>query len=129
MRHLVLGLISFLAASGAAAREVRVAIMTDCKGAFGAHYENDIGGAQAAFMTMTQATTQSIAADEFRGVVACGGFSYGDVLGAGEASRTLTLFAPVSGVVIQKDVVLGQSFEAGASLGLGLRQVLQKRAR
>ncbi len=36
-----------LAASGA--REVRVAIMTDCKGAFGAHYENDIGGAQAAF--------------------------------------------------------------------------------
>jgi len=31
------------------AREVRVAIMTDCKGAFAAHYENDIGGAQAAF--------------------------------------------------------------------------------
>ncbi|HEX2346066.1 MAG TPA: ABC transporter substrate-binding protein [Gaiellaceae bacterium] len=31
------------------AREVRVAIMTDCKGAFGANYENDIGGAQAAF--------------------------------------------------------------------------------
>ena len=31
------------------AREVRVAIMSDCKGAFGANYENDIGGAQAAF--------------------------------------------------------------------------------
>lgn len=31
------------------AREVRVAIMTDCKGAFAANYENDIGGAQAAF--------------------------------------------------------------------------------
>ena len=38
---------SSLAASGA--REVRVAIMSDCKGAFGANYENDIGGAQAAF--------------------------------------------------------------------------------
>jgi branched-chain amino acid transport system substrate-binding protein len=38
-----------LAASGAAAREVRVAIMTDCKGAFGFGYEPDIGGAQAAF--------------------------------------------------------------------------------
>ena len=31
------------------ARQVKVAIMSDCKGAFGAHYENDIGGAQAAF--------------------------------------------------------------------------------
>ena len=38
---------SSLAASEA--REVRVAIMSDCKGAFGANYENDIGGAQAAF--------------------------------------------------------------------------------
>jgi branched-chain amino acid transport system substrate-binding protein len=37
------------AASGVAAREVRVAIMTDCKGAFGFGYEPDIGGAQAAF--------------------------------------------------------------------------------
>ena len=38
---------SSLAASEA--KEVRVAIMSDCKGAFGANYENDIGGAQAAF--------------------------------------------------------------------------------
>ena len=37
---------SFAASS---AREVRVAIMTDCKGAFGFGYEPDIGGAQAAF--------------------------------------------------------------------------------
>ena len=36
-------------ARGAAANEVRVAIMTDCKGAFGFGYEPDIGGAQAAF--------------------------------------------------------------------------------
>ena len=38
-----------LAASGASAGEIRVAIMTDCKGAFGFGYEIDIGGAQAAF--------------------------------------------------------------------------------
>ena len=38
-----------LAASGAKAKEVRVAIMTDCKGAFGFGYEPDIGGALAAF--------------------------------------------------------------------------------
>ncbi|HEU4971908.1 MAG TPA: ABC transporter substrate-binding protein [Gaiellaceae bacterium] len=37
-----------LAASGASAGEIRVAIMTDCKGAFGFGYEIDIGGAQAA---------------------------------------------------------------------------------
>jgi branched-chain amino acid transport system substrate-binding protein len=33
----------------AAANEVKVAIMTDCKGAFAGAYEIDIGGAQAAF--------------------------------------------------------------------------------
>ena len=33
------------------AKPVRVAIMTDCKGAFGFGYELDIGGAQAAFAT------------------------------------------------------------------------------
>ena len=38
---------SSLAASGA--KEVRVAIMTDCKGAFGFGYEVDTGGALAAF--------------------------------------------------------------------------------
>ena len=36
------------AASGASSGEIRVAIMTDCKGAFGFGYEIDIGGAQAA---------------------------------------------------------------------------------
>jgi branched-chain amino acid transport system substrate-binding protein len=36
-------------AGQAQANEVRVAIMTDCKGAFASGYEPDIGGAQAAF--------------------------------------------------------------------------------
>src|SRR5438034_5192101 len=35
--------------AGSKARTIRVAIMTDCKGAFGFGYEPDIGGAQAAF--------------------------------------------------------------------------------
>jgi branched-chain amino acid transport system substrate-binding protein len=38
-----------MASTNAAANEIRVAIMTDCKGAFGFGYEPDIGGAQAAF--------------------------------------------------------------------------------
>ena len=44
--------VSLMAATALAApaqNEVRVAIMTDCKGAFGFGYEPDIGGAQAAF--------------------------------------------------------------------------------
>ncbi len=36
-------------ASSGQSNEIRVAIMTDCKGAFGFGYEPDIGGAQAAF--------------------------------------------------------------------------------
>ena len=38
-----------LASPNAKAKEIRIAIMTDCKGAFGFGYELDIGGAQAAF--------------------------------------------------------------------------------
>ena len=38
-----------LASSSGDAQAIRVAIMTDCKGAFGFGYELDIGGAQAAF--------------------------------------------------------------------------------
>jgi branched-chain amino acid transport system substrate-binding protein len=41
--------ISASVAGTRAAKPVRVAIMTDCKGAFGFGYELDIGGAQAAF--------------------------------------------------------------------------------
>ena len=46
--------LSVLASSSLASSKagvVRVAIMTDCKGAFGFGYEPDIGGAQAAFAT------------------------------------------------------------------------------
>ena len=47
---LAIGITVFASAALAApAKEVRVAIMTDCKGAFAFAYEPDIGGAQAAF--------------------------------------------------------------------------------
>jgi branched-chain amino acid transport system substrate-binding protein len=46
-----------LAASGA--RPVRVAIMTDCKGAFAFGYEYDIGGAQGAFAQFAGGKTKS----------------------------------------------------------------------
>ena len=34
--------------------------------------------------------------DEFKGLVACGGFSYGDVLGAGEGWAKSILFNPTA---------------------------------
>lgn len=40
-------------------RPVRVAIMTDCKGAFAFGYEFDIGGAQAAFAKLAGGKTKS----------------------------------------------------------------------
>lgn len=47
---LVAGIAAITSASSAApANEVRVAIMADCKGAFGFAYELDIGGSQTAF--------------------------------------------------------------------------------
>src|SRR6266545_137788 len=47
------GLTVAVSASLAASKQgvIRVAIMTDCKGAFGFGYEPDIGGAEAAFAT------------------------------------------------------------------------------
>ena len=38
------------------------------------------------------------------------------ILSSGRARRTLTLYAPVAGIVTEKLVVLGQSFEAGDAL-------------
>ena len=38
---------------------IRVAIMTDCKGAFGFGYELDIGGAQAAFASTRAARSRT----------------------------------------------------------------------
>ena len=37
-----------------------------------------------------------VALDDYRGLVACGGFSYGDVLGAGEGWAKTILYNPVA---------------------------------
>ena len=39
-----------------------------------------------------------------------------EILSSGEVRRTLTVYAPVQGTVTEKNVVLGQSFDAGANL-------------
>ena len=57
----VAGLTVAVASSSAAskARAIRVAIMTDCKGAFGFGYDYDIGGAQGAFARYAGGKTKS----------------------------------------------------------------------
>ena len=54
-----LGIAGASLASGKATGPVKVAIMTDCKGAFGFGYELDIGGAQAAFAAFAKGKTKS----------------------------------------------------------------------
>ncbi len=52
----------------------------------------DRAGFQAVDLHMSDIIEQRRGLDEFRGLVACGGFSYGDVLGAGEGWAKSILF-------------------------------------
>ncbi|OYU72211.1 MAG: hypothetical protein CFE45_40760, partial [Burkholderiales bacterium PBB5] len=63
------------------------------------HVEMSYAMAQAGFDTfdvhMTDLQTGRARLDQFQGLVACGGFSYGDTLGAGEGWARSVLFNPV----------------------------------
>jgi len=54
----------------------------------------DRAGFTAVDVHMSDILSGRIALDEFKGLVACGGFSYGDVLGAGEGWAKSILFNP-----------------------------------
>jgi phosphoribosylformylglycinamidine synthase len=54
----------------------------------------DRAGFQAVDIHMSDIITGRASLDDFKGVVACGGFSYGDVLGAGEGWAKSILFNP-----------------------------------
>lgn len=62
------------------------------------HIEMGAAFTQAGFaaidVTMTDLKQGRVALDDFKGLVACGGFSYGDVLGAGEGWAKSILFNP-----------------------------------
>jgi len=53
-------------------------------------------GFAAVDVHMTDLLSQRTSLADFRGLVACGGFSYGDVLGAGEGWAKSILFAPAA---------------------------------
>lgn len=52
----------------------------------------DRAGFEATDIHMSDILTGQAALDEYQGLVACGGFSYGDVLGAGEGWAKSILF-------------------------------------
>jgi len=74
----------------------RIAILRE-QGVNG-HIEMGAAFTQAGFIaqdvTMTDINEQRVNLDDFQGLVACGGFSYGDVLGAGEGWAKSILFNP-----------------------------------
>ncbi len=56
----------------------------------------DRAGFAAVDVHMSDILSGRVTLDQFRGLVACGGFSYGDVLGAGEGWAKSILFNPVA---------------------------------
>lgn len=56
----------------------------------------DRAGFSAIDVHMSDILTGRVALDDFKGLVACGGFSYGDVLGAGEGWAKSILFNPLA---------------------------------
>ena len=57
-------------------------------------YAFDRAGFEAFDVHMSDLQAGRADLDDFQGVVACGGFSYGDMLGAGEAGPARILFNP-----------------------------------
>ncbi|MBL9129262.1 MAG: phosphoribosylformylglycinamidine synthase [Verrucomicrobiales bacterium] len=81
---------------GSKSRPARVAILREQ--GVNSHLEMSYAMAKAGFETvdvhMTDLQSGRIRLDSFRGFVACGGFTYGDTLGAGEGWARSILFHP-----------------------------------
>ena len=77
----------------------------------------DRAGFAAHDVHMTDLLAGRISLREFRGVVACGGFSYGDVLGAGEGWAKSILFHPAVRDEFQEFFARPDSFALGICNG------------
>lgn len=74
----------------------------------------DRAGFSAVDVHMSDILSGRISLDQFKGLVACGGFSYGDVLGAGEGWAKSVLFNP------RAREQFSQFFERDDSFALGI---------
>ncbi len=74
-------------------------------------------GFRAVDVHMTDILAGRIALRDFRGLVACGGFSYGDVLGAGEGWAKSVLFNPRARAEFEAFFARGDTFSLGVCNG------------
>jgi phosphoribosylformylglycinamidine synthase len=86
----------------------------------------DRAGFEAVDVHMSDVLERELALDDFAGLVACGGFSYGDVLGAGEGWAKSILFNPRAREQFQRFFARGDSFTLGVCNGCQMLSTLQE---
>ena len=77
----------------------------------------DRAGFEAVDVHMSDLAAGRVQLDDFRGLVACGGFSYGDVLGAGEGWAKSILFDPSAREHFERFFARPDSFALGVCNG------------
>jgi phosphoribosylformylglycinamidine synthase len=83
-------------------------------------------GFDAIDVTMSDVVEGRVALADFKGVVACGGFSYGDVLGAGEGWAKSILFNARARVQFERFFARGDSFALGVCNGCQMMSNLRE---
>ncbi|WP_271009662.1 phosphoribosylformylglycinamidine synthase [Paucibacter sp. B51] len=92
------------------------------------HVEMSYAMAQAGFDTydvhMSDLQAGAVTLEQFKGFVACGGFSYGDTLGAGEGWARSVMFNPVLAEQFKAFFARGDSFALGVCNGCQMMAAL-----
>jgi len=86
----------------------------------------DRAGFDAIDVHMSDIISGKISLEDFHGLVACGGFSYGDVLGAGEGWAKSVLFNDTVMEVFQRFFVRTDTFALGVCNGCQMMSALQR---
>jgi phosphoribosylformylglycinamidine synthase len=86
----------------------------------------DRAGFEAVDVHMSDVLERDLELDGFKGLVACGGFSYGDVLGAGEGWAKSILFHPRARERFQRFFARTDSFTLGVCNGCQMLSTLKE---
>ena len=86
----------------------------------------DRAGFEAVDVHMTDLIEGRVSLDDFRGVVACGGFSYGDVLGAGEGWAKSILYNTRARTTLERFFGRQDTFTLGVCNGCQMLSTLRE---
>ena len=86
----------------------------------------DRAGFEAVDVHMTDILAGRVELDRFRGLAACGGFSYGDVLGAGEGWAKSILFHPAARAAFTAFFARPDTFTLGVCNGCQMMSALKE---